>query len=572
MKYFDIIKKNLELKKTIVGASYNIAILSNVTVFEIKEILEFYLRDNKINVQVDIADYDNIVQESIKYSNYDAVIIFWETINLIDGLHSEQLIISKEKLSQIQSKVKNEIELVSKNLSKTSLVIFNKFPSILSHNNSLLEGNLSKVSKNLNEHLEVVKQKNTFLINTDFLIAKLGLFKSVDYRKFYTSKSLYSNDFYISYVKEVLPIFLSVKGKGKKVLVMDCDNTLWGGILGEDGFMGIKMNRETFPGKIFHEVQQILLSFKNQGVLLAICSKNNLKDVDNVLNNHPDFILKNEDFIIKKVNWNDKASNLKEISKELNLGIDSLVFVDDSKFEIGLVKDTLSMVETLLVPENLTQYPKELYNLQSYFYKTSYSKEDALKTKMYLEERERKNKKDSFESIEGYLESLGLELELFWNDTTKVERAAQLSQKINQFNLTTKRYTESEILKMTESNKYEVVISSLKDSYGDYGLTGLAIINNEKNDMSEIDSLMLSCRVLGRNIELAFFDELIKSLTSPNIDKLKAIFIKTNKNSQAEKFYDKLGFSLESEKKNHKEYSIDLEDYKFNKLTYIKSK
>ena len=568
MKYFDILKKNIELKKTVKGNSYKIAILSNLTIVEIKEILEFYLRDKKINVQVDIADFDNIVQESIKYSNYDAVIIFWESINFIDGLHSEQLIISNEKLIQIQTKVKNEIELVSKNLKDKSIVIFNKFSSIISHTNSIVESSLNKISKHLNVHLESIKNKNTFLIDIDFIIAKLGLFNSVDYRKFYNSKSIYTNDFYISYVNEILPIFLSVKGKGKKVLVMDCDNTLWRGILGEDGFNGIKMNKDTFPGKIFHEIHQILLSLKNQGVLLAICSKNNFEDVEDVLNNHPDFILSNDDFVIKKVNWNDKVSNLIEISKDLNLGIDSLVFVDDSKFEIGLVNDNLPMIETLLVPENLIHYPKQLYELQSFFYKTSYSKEDNLKTKMYLDEKKRIDNKDSYNSIEGYLESLGLELELFWNDPSKVERAAQLSQKTNQFNLTTKRYTESEILKMTESNKYEVVISSLKDSYGEYGLTGLAIIEYKNNDFITIDSLMLSCRVLGRNIELAFFDELIKKMNT--INKIEANFIKTKKNSQVEKFYDKLGFSIKSETENNKEYIIDLKDYNFNKINYIK--
>ena len=570
MKYFEILKKNLEFKKSMLGNSYKIAIISNVTIFEIKEILEFYLRDNKINAQVDIADYDNIVQESIKYSNYDAVLIFWESINLIDGLHSEQLIINKEKLSQLKLKVKNEIELVFKNLSKTPLVIFNKFSSISFHNNSLRESDLSELSNNLNKHLESLKSKNTILVDTNLTICKLGLYKSVDYRKFYNSKSLYSNDFFIHYIQEILPVFLSVNGKAKKVLVMDCDNTLWSGILGEDGFDGIKMNKETFPGKIFYEIQQILLSLKSQGVLLAICSKNNLEDVEDVFNNHPDFILNSDDFVIKKVNWNDKVSNLKEISKELNLGIDSLVFVDDSKFEIGLVKDTLPLVENLLVPENLIQYPKELYGLQSYFYKTSYSKEDSLKTKMYSDEKKRNNKKDSYNSIEGYLESLGLELELFWNDISKVERAAQLTQKTNQFNLTTKRYTEAEILKMTESNKHEVVVFSLKDSFGDYGLTGLAIMENKKNDIITIDSLMLSCRVLGRNIELAFFDELIKKMNT--INKIEAIFIKTKKNSQVEKFYDKLGFSTVSETEINKEYSIDLKDYNFNKLTYIKCK
>ena len=222
---------------------------------------------------------------------------------------------------------------------------------------------------------------------------------------------------------------MSIKGKSKKVLVLDCDNTLWGGILGEDGINGIKINGLSYPGRIFYEVQQILLSLKNQGVLLAICSKNNLSDIEDVFERHPDLILKSDDFVVKKVNWKDKATNILEISKELNVGIESIVFVDDSKFEVGIVKDVHPSVETFLVPENLTQYPTEISKLGSLFYKTSYSKEDILKTKNVLEEKKREKKKKSYRLVEDYLSSLGLEIELFWNEKSQVSRAAQLSQK-----------------------------------------------------------------------------------------------------------------------------------------------
>ncbi len=572
MKYFDILKKNLELSKTVGGENYRIAIVSNTTVFEIKDVVEFFLRENKINVKVEIADYNNIVQETYKYSSYDAIIIFWELISLKEGLHSEQFVVNDSMISKITNKTKNEIDLVFKNVSETPVVIFNKFSSLLFDFNPLIESKLHNLSKILNGYLETAKSKNTHLIDTELISAKIGIDKSKDLRKFYTSKSLYSNEFYISYVKEILPVFLSIKGKSKKVLVLDCDNTLWGGILGEDGINGIKINGLSYPGRIFYEVQQILLSLKNQGVLLAICSKNNLSDIEDVFKRHPDFILKSHDFVVKKVNWKDKATNILEISKELNVGVESIVFVDDSKFEVGIVKDVHPSVETFLVPKNLTQYPTEISKLGSLFYKTSYSKEDSLKTKMYLDEKKRENKKKSYRLVEDYLSSLGLEIELFWNENSQVSRAAQLSQKTNQFNLTTKRYTEAQIVKMIRLKSHDVIITSLKDIYGDYGLTGLVIIENSKNHIRKIDSFMLSCRIIGRNIEFALFNEIVNWLKSMKIEKIDSTFIKTNKNLQVENFYENLGFQLTSQSESKKKYELKLKDYSFKKLPYIKVK
>jgi FkbH-like protein len=572
MKYIEILKKNLELSKTYSTPNYKVAVLSNVIVYEIKEILEFFLRDNGINVIVDIADYDNIVQESKKFSDYDAVIIFWESINFNDGFHYEQLISDSKKISKIESKVKSEISLVLENLKKTSLVIFNKFSSILFDTNPLTQTKLSEICNNLNGFLSNSKLPNSFLLDIDLIISKIGLNKSKDFRKFYSSKSLYSLEYYIHYVKEIIPLFLSVNGKTKKVLVMDCDNTLWGGILGEDGFDGIKMDKSSVPGKIFHEIQHILLNLKNQGVLLAICSKNNLEDVENVFNNHPEIVLKSEDFVIKKVNWKDKASNLKEISKDLNLGIDSIVFVDDSNFEIGLINSKIPEIETLLVPTNLTEYPSKFYELKNFFLKPNMSQEDSLKTKMYLDETKRKESVNAFSSIDDYLSSLGLELSVFWNDTSKLSRSSQLTQKTNQFNLTTKRYTEQEILKMIESANFDVGIFSLKDSYGDYGLTGMVIIKNINDNKCEIDSFMLSCRVLGRNVEYVFFDEIVKKMIESNRNELFCNFVKSKKNSQVEDFYDKLGFSVISKENDKSFYKINLKNFKFSNHNYIKLK
>ena len=191
---------------------------------------------------------------------------------------------------------------------------------------------------------------------------------------------------------------------------------------------------------------------------------------------------------------------------------------------------------------------------------------------MYIEEKKREKKKKSYRLVEDYLSSLGLEIELLWNENSQVSRAAQLSQKTNQFNLTSKRYSEAQILKMIKSKNHDVIITSLKDIYGDYGFTGLVIIEKSKTHVSKIDSFMLSCRILGRNIELALFDEIVNWLKSIKIQKIVSLFIKTNKNSQVENFYENLGFQLISQSESKKKYELNLKDYSFKKLPYIKVK
>ena len=195
-------------------------------------------------------------------------------------------------------------------------------------------------------------------MNIDKIISHLGISTSIDNRLFYLSKILYSIPFLKSYVNHIKPILFSTIGLAKKALIFDCDNTLWKGILGEDGFENIEMSTNTKHGYIFSEIQSIALSLESQGVLLGLCSKNNFEDVMEVVNSHPDMQLKEHHLSIIKVNWKDKASNLKSISSELNIGLDSIVFIDDSQFEIDLVNEKLPMVTTIQVPSDHIQLSK----------------------------------------------------------------------------------------------------------------------------------------------------------------------------------------------------------------------
>ena len=221
------------------------------------------------------------------------------------------------------------------------------------------------------------------------------------------------------------------------------------------------MSDATAKGKIFKEIQTILLGMQKEGVLLALCSKNNEEDVNRILNHHPDILITDKHVVSKKINWQDKVSNIAEMAGELNLGLDSFVFIDDSNFEVGLVRQELPMVEVVQVPVNLSEYPLLLKELKMLFFSLINTDEDKNKTAMYLQERQRKGQLKVHDSIDNYLASLGLSLSIHWNQEISVPRAAQMTQKTNQFNLTTKRYTESDIVRMLDDPEYDIAIFSV---------------------------------------------------------------------------------------------------------------
>ena len=269
-----------------------------------------------------------------------------ELINVIDGLQYKIVNFSNSRKYDLIEKIKKEMYITFENLKKVPLVIVNKFSSLIFTHNHLDLVSLKNLENIFNKILDdfAIKYSNIKIIDIDKVIAKDGISKSIDLRFFYSSKTLYSIDFIKNYFLYIYPLFMGPNGITKKVLILDCDNTLWKGILSEDGFDKIK---------IFDEIQHIIKDISKKGILIGICSKNYFEDIDHVLKNHKDMILKDDDFVIKKINWNDKSSNLREISKELNIGLDSVVFVDDSDFEVNLVKQELPMVDVMQVPKKL---------------------------------------------------------------------------------------------------------------------------------------------------------------------------------------------------------------------------
>lgn len=338
----------------------------------------------------------------------------------------------------------------------------------------------------------------------------------------------------------------------KKCLVLDLDNTLWGGILGEDGPERLKIGGD-YPGKAFLLFQQQILELQKRGIILAICSKNNEADVWEFIDNSRDQVIKKEHIAAWRINWNDKAGNIAELAKELNIGLDSMVFLDDQPTERELVKSMLPEVTVPDFPAAPYLLPVFFKNLQEQYFNIYHaSAEDLRKTEQYKQNAERRQLQQQFTNIDDFIKSLQIETTIRLNDPADLPRIAQMSQKTNQFNLTGKRYTDLKLKEIIERNG-KVFSLSVKDKFGDSGLTGAAVVSLVGND-AHIENLFLSCRILGRKIENTFVEQILLGLKEVPLENVTAVYNKTPKNQLVENFYESVGFSVMDKGEQKKTY------------------
>jgi len=354
----------------------------------------------------------------------------------------------------------------------------------------------------------------------------------------------------------------AIQFKRKKCIIVDLDNTLWGGVLGEDGIYGIQIG-EDYPGNAFLEFQKALIELTKTGVILAACSKNNEADVLEAWEKNPKILIKKEHLSAYRINWNNKAENIKELVGELNIGFDSVVFIDDNPTERELIKQFFPMIETPDFPTQpymIPNFTKEL--IESYFRIYSLTEEDKSKTLQYRANIDRMNFQKGFTDFKEYLLSLEMEIHLQKVNSSTIPRVTQMTQKTNQFNLTTKRYTEADIKNFIEQGN-TIYCISVKDKFGDNGITGVIIILlNRLTKSATIDSLLLSCRILGKGIEEAFVYSVLNKLKHEGYKTISASYLPTAKNEQVRNFYEKLGFEIASDDSSiipgAKNYIMDL--------------
>lgn len=341
----------------------------------------------------------------------------------------------------------------------------------------------------------------------------------------------------------------------KKCLVLDCDNTLWGGILGEDGVEGIQIGGD-YPGKAFLYFQEALAALSRSGVILCVCSKNNEADVLEAWARNPFMVLRREAFAAVRINWTDKATNLRALAAELNIGLDSMVFVDDNPSERALVSQELPMVSVPEFPAQPYRLPAFFEQLvRKYFRVYTVTDEDRQKTLQYRANASRAEAQRAFTDLDGFLASLQLHITIARADAFNLPRIAQMTQKTNQFNLTTRRYTDAD-LRGHLAEGWRVWCVSVADRFGDSGITGALMLHGE-----EIDTLLMSCRILGKGIETAFTRTLFAQLRREGMTRLTATYVPTAKNAQVSDLYTRLGFTLTREEDDGtRRYALDLRE------------
>lgn len=412
------------------------------------------------------------------------------------------------------------------------------------------EGGVREQVREFNTQLDRMARtrRGVYVLDYEALVARHGCTAWQDARKWESVRQPLAAASLLPMAREWMRFLHPLTGKLAKVCVTDLDNTLWGGVIGEDGMEGLQLAAEG-PGAPWQAVQKVLLHLYDRGILLAIASKNNPEEALEAIDRHPGMLLRRHHFAAHQIHWKEKAGSLAAIAATLNLGIDSLAFVDDNPVERQRVREELPEVWVVDLPEQPAAYAAVLA-AQPCFERLSLSQEDRERGALYQAEQERASLRETAGSVEDFLRSLEQEVELLPITARELPRAAQLTQKTNQFNLTTRRYTEQEIAARTaDGGNWEVRAMRVKDRYGDHGLVGLAMVNYREGT-AEIDTFLLSCRVISRGVESALLAWLAAEAARRQCTSISGWFLPTRKNAPCREFYAQHGFQAAREEES----------------------
>lgn len=565
--------KSLDYSEIVAQQHYvkqiKIALTGNFVFQPIEPFLKyFHLREN-ILVETHFTDYGQYT-----YQMFDSNSELYEfdpsiTVCLID----EHIIFDELSIpwhvadieQTLQAKIKHIESLIVRYVNTSNgLLILNTIPLSANRINQLIDYKskaiLSCLWKEFNASLLKLstKYKSLIVIDIEPLLADatgLSDERLSQYAKMHMMESLLCN-----YAHEISKISRSLLGLGKKCLVLDLDNTLWKGTLGDDGIEGIEV-AETLAGQAHRNFQCAIKQLASQGVLLAISSKNDQEKVLAALQNHPQIVLREADFVKICANWTPKYENIQEIAQSLNLNSDSFVFVDDSEFERNLVRYKLPNVKVIDIEDDPATFTSSLLT-DGWFNSFEITKEDYSRSLKYKHEVKRQNFFDKFDSLEDYLKELQLRVRLFTPQQAEITRIYQLILRTNQFNLTTIRYQEAEILRMLADPLAIIVGIQAQDRFGDNGIIGCIIAHQPADNQSElyIDNFLLSCRVFSRGIETISLEHFLRTAKQAKINQVYARYVPTAKNHKVSEFYQQHDFAVIEKNQNGTLYKCVLND------------
>ena len=493
----------------------------------------FLLNDNlawgKIsNNKISFSEYNDLFS-NFKNKRFDYEILLIFSKDLVDQFSLNQNL-QKKKINKLIDAIKSKSKL---NKNTKYLIFFSSY--YFNNISENLKSNLnSDYKRNFSDKIyKVIKNNNNiFYIDIDKFFSEKGFENCFDTRNLYHLRcplSLSGLEIFINTIKKTIQ---NISLPRKKVLLLDCDNTLWGDVLGEVGINNIILGQDGL-GQAFKDFQKAILKIKNLGIILVLLSKNNENDVKEVLKKHKDMILKIKDIAKFKVNWKSKSLNISELSKELYLNPDSFVFWDDNPIEREIVKKNHKGIDVITPDKNVENWPKQILEY-NHFYKNKITKEDKDKTKQYQKRAIFLEEKNNFLNEQNYLKSINLKPKIIKLDSSNISRAEQMCQKVNQFNFTTRRYDLYQLKNLDYCR-----LIDLKDTYGDHGRVGMFGLKILK-DFIFVDLFLLSCRILGRYLENWMYNEIKK--IQKKLKKKRVIFeyVPTKKNIVTNEFIKKI--------------------------------
>tara|TARA_B100001093_G_scaffold14345_1_gene13264 strand:+ start:2479 stop:4260 length:1782 start_codon:yes stop_codon:yes gene_type:complete len=568
---YKILRKKRSLKsKLLVNDSFitkRIAILGGTSTGEIKEQLEIFLLNS--NIRPDFYEceygqfYETVMFEDESLKNFNPEIIYihisnenLKSLNDVNQISEDRAKVEFIKLELIWQKLSQsfECEIIQDNFEPPSFKNLGNF-------DVSSKSSITRTVNILNEMLykQAIEKNYLHICDRNYLSSKLGLTNWKDYSLWLSARYSLSYKAITNICHTLNKIIQSISGFSKKCLVLDLDNTLWGGVIGDDGVDGILLGKESAIGEAFLDFHSYIKELKNRGVILAVCSKN---DFDNARSgfDHPDSILKFSDFTVFKANWELKTKNIYDIAQEINIGLDSMVFIDDNPVERDIVRKEFSGVVSVPdIGDDITRY-REILDGSELFNMTSLSEEDKKRNDFYKNDKKREKAAFNFTDYNDYLKSLKMIAEIGRFNTTYLTRITQLTNKTNQFNLTTKRMTEKDIESIMNDDMSISLYAKLDDKFGENGLVSV-IQGNIKGSSVSIDLWLMSCRVFKRTLEYTIFYEFAKLARSKNINTIIGKYIPTKKNKIVSDIYKELGFSMVDENNGNLTYELNLSEY-----------
>ncbi|MBE3144291.1 MAG: HAD family hydrolase, partial [Planctomycetes bacterium] len=483
----------LRQKTLVLKHQADIAFVSSYTVDPLADYVQVFSAQNDLAVNSYIAPYGQFNQELLNPQSE-----FYRASPQITFLliEAESLLASDAIDEQTQAALLSRLQgLVDAFLMHSKgILVLNTFPACPSWPLQVLPDQRRILIEKLNAGIIERYQSHPRIqiLDLDALVAYSGWQNAMSPQMMSMARIPFSEAFLGLLARRIISHIIATLGLARKCLVLDCDNTLWGGIIGEDGLDGIQIGHDS-PGREYLEFQKTILELYEQGVILAINSKNNKDDVMQVLNEHPQMLLREKHFASILVNWDPKPQNMQKIAEQINIGLDAIVFIDDNPAERQMMRQSLPQVETLEMPADPSLFARTLRETGC-FTRAYLTEEDKNRGQIYAAQRQRDQFQQSCATLEDFLKSLEMVVSIHLAGKDDIKRVAQLTQRTNQFNLTTRRYTEADIAAMTQNHGWRIYVLGLKDKFGDNGTVGLALVEVQSKQW-RVDTFLMSCRV-----------------------------------------------------------------------------